>query len=290
MVTPLFAASARILSELSTIAGQPVEARKYAELFEKVRTAYLEGFVDPASGKVGPGTQASQAFALYLDLVPAERRAAVLQYLLDDIRLRQDGHLSTGIFGTKFLLDTLSREGHAEVASGIVKQKTFPGWGYMLENGATTLWEHWKGSDNTYSHNHPMFGSVSEWFYHWLGGIQPAPDAVGFDRIVIRPQMVKDLDWVRCSYRSARGMIISNWKRRGNRLQLDIEIPANASALVFLPAMEATQVKEGGKPVLRSEGIRFIRQEGNQVLLQVASGRYSFETPSPLLTAKGSEK
>jgi alpha-L-rhamnosidase len=277
MVTPLFAASAGTVSELAAILGREDEAQKYERLFEQIRKAYLERFLDQSSGKVGPGTQASQAFALYLNLLPEEQRPAALQFLLDDIRLRHDGHLSTGIFGTKFILDLLSRAGEADLASTIVNQKTYPGWGYMLENGVTTLWEHWEGSDNTYSHNHPMFGSVSEWFYHWLGGIQPAPDAVGFDRIIIRPQLVKDLNWVRCSYNSVRGTIDSNWKRDGNRLKLEVEIPANTTAWVYVPASEAGQIKEGGKPAAESQGVHFVKQDGGQTIFQIGSGHYVFE-------------
>jgi len=281
MVTPLFAASARTLSELAAILDRKAESQKYGRLYQQIQKAYLEKFLDQSSGKVGPGTQASQAFALYLGLVPEHQRAAVRQYLLDDIRLRDEGHLSTGIFGTKFMLDVLSRAGEAELALTIVNQKTCPGWGYMLENGATSLWEHWKGSDNTYSQNHPMFGSVSEWFYHWLGGIQPAAEAAGFDQIIIRPQVVSDLNWVRCSYNSVRGKIVCNWKRIGNRLKLEAEIPANTKALVYVPASGSGQVKEGGEPVERSPGIKSVRQDGCNTIIEVGSGRYVFETVQP---------
>jgi alpha-L-rhamnosidase len=277
MVTPLFAASARTLGELAAILGREPEAQEYGRLFEQVRKAYVSKYLDQSSGKVGPGSQASQAFALYLGLVPEEQRVASLQFLLDDIRRRQDGHLTTGIFGTKFMLDVLSRAGQTELASTIVNQKTYPGWGYMLQNGATTLWEHWKGSDNTYSLNHPMFGSVSEWFYHWLGGIQPAPEAVGFDRILIRPQMVKDLNWVRCSYNSIRGKIVSNWKHDGDRLRMEVEIPANTTALVYVPADAPNEVKEGGKPAADSRGVQLVKQDGGQAIFQIGSGHYVFE-------------
>ena len=282
MVTPLFAGSARTVSELAAILDREAESQQYERLYQQIQKTYLERFLDPSSGKIGPGTQASQAFALYLGLVPEEQRAAVLQYLLDDIRLRHDGHLSTGIFGTKFMLDVLSRAGEADLAATVVDQKTYPGWGYMLENGATSLWEHWKGSDNTYSHNHPMFGSVSEWFYHWLGGIQPAAEAAGFDQIIIRPQVVRDLNWVRCSYNSVRGPIVCNWKLVGNRLKLEAEIPANTKALVYVPASDPSQVKEGGKPVARSPGVQSVRQDGSNTIIELGSGRYIFETVQPL--------
>lgn len=277
MVTPLLAASAKIVSELAAILGRETEAQNYERLFQQIRQAYLEQFFDKASGKIGPGTQASQAFALYPGLISEEEQPAVLEVLLDDIRHRHDGHLSTGIFGTKFVLEVLARSGYADMVFSMVNQETCPGWGFMLENGATTLWEHWKGSDNTYSHNHPMFGSVSQWFYHWLGGIQPAPEAVGFDRIVIRPQAVKELNWVRCKYQSVRGQIVSNWKRDKNQLTLHITIPANTVATVHVPAMDAATVTESHKPVGQARGVRFLRSEKGAVVYEVGSGHYEFE-------------
>ena len=277
MVTPLFAASARALGELAAILGREPEARKYARLCEQIRKAYLERFFDPASGKVGPGTQAGQAFALYLGLVPEEQRPAVLQVLLDDIRLRHDGHLSTGIFGTKFMLDVLARAGQADLAATMVNQTTCPGWGFMLENGATTLWEHWKSSDNTYSHNHPMFGSVSQWFYQWLGGIQPDPQAVGFDRIVIRPQVPGQLNWVRCHYHSVRGEIVSDWRREKNKLTLNLTSPVNTRATVYVPATYAAAVTESHKLAAQADGVKFLRLEKGAAVYEVGSGRYRFE-------------
>ncbi|MCD6338821.1 MAG: family 78 glycoside hydrolase catalytic domain [Verrucomicrobia bacterium] len=279
LVTPLYAASARWVSELAAILGRGDEAARYRQLAAAIQKAYLEKFLDRATGKVGPGTQASQSFALYLDLLPPEQRTAALEVLINDIRGPRKEHLSTGIFGTKFMLDVLSRAGQADLAATIVGQKTFPGWGYMLANGATTLWEHWKGSENTYSHNHPMFGSVSQWFYQWLGGIQPAPDAVGFDRILIRPQMVQAVDWVRCRYRSARGDIVSNWRREGDRLTMEVEIPVNAGALVYVPLRGAkpTQVEESGRPAAQSAGVQFVGVEQKHAVYQVGSGKYRFE-------------
>ena len=280
MVTPLFAAAARNVSELAAIRGRAEDADKYRRLAARIQETYLEKFLDKASGKIGPGTQASQAFALYEDLVPAERRAAVLQTLLDDLRGPRQRHLSTGIFGTKFVLDVLAREGHAGLACDIVCQRAFPGWGYMLDNGATTLWEHWQQSDNTYSHNHPMFGSVSQWFFQWLGGIQPDPEAVGFDRIVLRPQFVKDVQWVKSSYNSVRGRIVSNWRREGGLLQWNVEIPVGATALVYLPAAAAGQITMNGKILSQAGEARFVRAEREQVLYVVGSGGYDLVIPS----------
>ena len=162
------------------------------------------------------------------------------------------------------------------MAFTIVNQRTFPGWGYMLENGATTLWEHWAFSDNTYSHNHPMFGSVSEWFYKVPAGINPAPDAVGFDKIVIRPQPVGDLDWVKASYDSMHGKVVSEWTRKAEKFNLRVRVPVGATATVFLPAKEGTPVTEAGKPFERAAGVQLLRREGGNAVLAIGSGDYEF--------------
>jgi len=146
----------------------------------------------------------------------------------------------------------------------------------MLEHGATTLWEHWEFSDNTYSHNHPMFGSVSEWFYKALAGIQPAPDAVGFNKILIKPQPVGNLRWVRASHDTVRGKVASAWQNVEGKFKLRVTIPANAYALVYVPAEDADQVTEGGQPAATAPGVKFVRLEGNAALFAVGSGEYEF--------------
>jgi alpha-L-rhamnosidase len=281
LVTPLFVTSARVVSELAGILGHTEDKEKYLALAANIQKAYLEKFVDPATGKVGQGTQANQAFTLYLDIAPKEQRQAVLDFMLADLRRAPTPHLTTGIFGTKFVLDVLSRENHSELASAIVSQKSLPGWGMMLEQGATTLWEHWEGSDNTYSQNHPMFGSVSQWFYQWLGGIQPAPDAVGFNRIIIRPQIPAGLDWVKCHYDSARGRIVSDWKRSGDVLTLKITIPMNTTAVLYIPAKAAAGVTESGKKTDEASGVKFLQMENKAAVYAVGAGTYQFESQVP---------
>jgi len=276
LVTPLFYQSARLVAGLARTLGHLEEATQLEAIAEKSKLAYQQQFFEASTGKAGPGTQGSQAFALYSDLLAAADRPKALDYLLKNIRGERRGHLSTGIMGTKFMLDELSREGHADTAYGIVTQTNFPGWGWMLANGATTLWEHWGLSTNTYSHSHPMFGSVSQWFINWLGGIQPAPEAIGFDQIVIRPQAVPELQWVKSSYNSVRGRIVSNWSRENGRLTFDIEIPANTTAEIYLPTRAAGVVTEGGKSVAHRMGIKSFRLEPGMAVLAVDSGCYHF--------------
>ncbi len=288
MVTPLYVRSAEMLGEMARELGRDQDAAEFDSLAETARGAYRRAFPFGETAQ----TQASLAFALAFGLVREPDRAAVLGSLIDDIRVRHEGRLTTGILGTKHMLDELSRGGRADVAYALVNRREFPGWGWMLENGATTLWEHWALSDNTFSHCHPMFGSVSRWFFNWLGGIQPAAEARGFDSIVIQPQTVAGLDWVRCRHRTVRGEIVSNWRREGQRTVFDIEIPVGAVALVHLPADRVEDITESGQSLsapVRAD-IELIRVESgrgggagaegatatSRVVCRVGSGSYRF--------------
>ena len=275
LVTPMYFQCANVLARLAHRLVIHQDEDHWSRLAARIQRAYIAKFVDPVSGKVGPGTQTSQSMALATNIVPAVSRPKVLEYLLQDVKEHKN-HLTTGILGTKFLLDVLTREGHIDVAYAIATQPYFPGWGWMLKNGATTLWEHWEFSDNTFSHNHPMFGSVSQWMMGWLGGIQPDADSKGFDRIVISPRVPSGLDWVKSSFQSVRGKIVSNWSRTDKALKFEIEVPINAQATISLPAKSIEDVQESGKSVSRSAGIKVIGVHNDAVALAVGSGNYVF--------------
>ncbi len=276
MVTPLYYQSAVMMSELAVIMGRKEDADKYEKLSGEIKEAYLEKFLEKEKGRFAPYTQGSQSFALYTGLTPKNEIGDAVSELLNNIR-DHDGHLTTGIYGTKYLLDVLSGYGYAEIAGKIVSQTGFPGWENMLANGATTLWEHWEFSDNTYSHNHPMFGSVSEWFYKWLAGIQADPSAIGFDKIIIRPQFISDVDWVKAHHNSVYGKIMSAWKRDENSFKLDITVPVNSTAIVYLPAENDSEIKEGGTVISDVKDVEFVKIENGNAVFTVGSGNYSFD-------------
>jgi len=266
----------KLLAQLARILGKETDAAEAEAAAETIKEAFNRKFLRPGAGEYDVASQCCQAFALYFGLVPDEERERALAALFHDIVVTRQGHLSTGIFGTKYMLNVLAESDHPEIAYGLVNQRTFPGWGHMLENGATTLWEHWEFSDNTYSHNHPMFGSVSEWFYKGLAGIRPAPEAVGFDRIVINPQPAADLKWVKASYDSAHGKIVSEWKQEPGRFELRVRVPVGATATVLLPARGVAQLQEGGKPLLQSGTVSYRGQVGSKAAVVVGSGDYRF--------------
>jgi alpha-L-rhamnosidase len=271
LVTPHYFQTANLMAKAAARIGKPGDSLHYAALAKSIQRVYLAEFFDETKGRVGPGTQTSQAVGLYTGILPESSRSKALAYLVNEIHKAKD-HLTTGILGTKYMLQVLSQAGETELAYKIATQPDFPGWGWMLKNGATTLWEHWEFSDNTFSHNHPMFGSISQWMMNWLGGIQPDSAAVGYDQIVIRPQTPRGLDWVKSSYRSVRGQITSSWKRVGDSVRFEIEIPPNSSARVVLPSGSRQVSFKGNRPFPQVE-----RLPNGSPSFQVGSGSYRFD-------------
>jgi alpha-L-rhamnosidase len=276
LVTPLYFYSAHLLSKLAEILERSADKEEFEDLRANIKSAYHNKFWREDLGAYSPGTQTSQSFGLYLGLIPDGNQDKALVYLERLIDEKQ-GHLTTGILGTPFLLDVLCRHDLSDIAYRIVNKRSFPSWGHMLEQGATTLWEHWEFSDNTYSHNHPMFGSVSQWFYNWLGGIQAAPDAVGFDKIIIRPQFIDDLQWVECSYNSIRGKITSSWQKKEGSIIVRIKIPVNAEATVYLPILTNSQIYENENLLENSESIQLLEKGDRSLIYRVESGTYLFK-------------
>lgn len=282
--TAFYYKNIRLCEFLATAIGRTNDAKGFAELAKKIKIAFNDRFFDQKTGRYDTGTQANQAIALAFHLVPEKYRESALDVLIKDIVENREGHLSTGIFGTKFLLDVLSTQNRGDIAYSIVNQESFPGWGYMLERGATTLWEHWAFSDNTYSHNHPMFGSVSEWFFKHLAGIQLDPTDSGFKKIIIRPEVIGDLTWVKAHYFSIYGRIVSQWRLEGDRLTLDVSIPANTTATVYVVAKDVADVTESGQPISKAAGVSFLYMEKDNLnprgisraVFAVGSGNYSF--------------
>ena len=280
LTTTYFIETARRLARLARVIGEEAEAKRFEAVAKESVTAWSEAFYDKESGMVGEGSQSELVIALGSGTASAAQQPKIMQRLIEALMEGDDGpRLTTGIYGTRMLPEQLSRAGRTDLAYALATRKTFPSWGYMLENGATTLWEHWAFSDNTFSHNHPMFGSISAWFIRWLGGIQPAEDAVGFDRIVVRPQVVGDLKWVKSSYRSVRGMIRSDWRVVDDGVIYEIEIPANATAVIELPLEKGEQVKESGKALNEVEGLEVLSDAADDgvVRLRVGSGKYQFK-------------
>ena len=276
---------ARVAARAAAIVGRNEEARRYGALAAEIKAAFNRRFLDPESSQYATGSQTSNAVPLALGLVPEARLSAVLANLIREIEERHAGHLSTGMLGTNALVNVLSRHGAAELMYRIATQTTFPSWGYMIERGATTLWETWSDHrEQKMSLNMKLLGSVEKFFYRDLAGIRAT--APGFREVAIAPQVVADLEWVQAQVRTVRGEIAVDWRRRGTAFELNVTIPGNVTAQVTLPkrGLQEVRVQEGerpfwgsGRPTSRVPGVAAVAEHGDRVTLQVGSGSYRFQ-------------
>jgi alpha-L-rhamnosidase len=227
----------RILERLAGRFGHEADQRLFADMAGKLKTAFNQKFLDPKAHIYQGGTQCGYILPLAFGLVPAGQRDGVIANLIDDIMVKHNGHLSVGLIGMQWLMQTLTDIGQPEVAWTIVTQTTRPSWGYMLSKGATTIWERWDTDTRDLGMNSEALliqaGNLDAWFYQTLAGIRPA--APGFKKILIQPSIVGDLTWVKAHFDSPYGRILSSWKRDGSKLDLDITIPANTTATVVVP-------------------------------------------------------
>ncbi|MEX2235267.1 MAG: family 78 glycoside hydrolase catalytic domain [Cyclobacteriaceae bacterium] len=226
---------ARIMEKFASMMGDKEKEKKYHQLADKLVKLVRDKFWDrPVKEKINRQTLFSTL--LYHGIVPNDEMEAAIDSLLNAVRNGPSGHFNTGIFGTKYILETLSEYVSPESVFEIVNSTAYPGWGFMIDNGATTIWETWKESDDTFSNCHPMFGTVTEWYYRWLGGIRPDPENPGFKAFVLAPSTPKGLRFVNCTYHSPYGPIVSNWKEvHQGTYQYEITIPGASVANIKLP-------------------------------------------------------
>ena len=272
----------RLMAGYARMLDQPADATGYEGLAEQVDAAFQKRFFKPATGVYDNATQTSSVLPLFFHLAPAEDRAALLASLANNIEHVTDGHVGTGLVGAQFLMRTLTDNGRADLAYEIATQPTYPGWGYMVSKGATTVWELWNGDTADpamNSGNHVMqIGDLGVWMYEYLAGIRPDPANPGFRHILIHPYPAGDLTFVKASHESLYGKIATSWKRDGGAFTLEVSIPPNTSATVWLPAKDAASVTESGHPVARARSVKFLRTEGDAALFEIESGDYVFRT------------
>ncbi|MFN2396954.1 MAG: family 78 glycoside hydrolase catalytic domain, partial [Bacteroidales bacterium] len=226
---------ARIMHTFASVMGDKENEQKYEKLSEKLKNLIKAEFWDkPVKRKINRQTMFSTL--LYHGIIPEKDLNAARDSVLMAVNNGPSGHFNTGIFGTKYILEAFSEYVSPEKVFEIVNSTEFPGWGFMIDNGATTLWETWKESDNTFTNNHPMFGSVTEWFYRWLGGIRPIPQYPGFKEFILAPATPRELNFVKCTYHSPYGEIVSNWQKSpDNSYRYEMKVPAGSLANVELP-------------------------------------------------------
>lgn len=206
--------------------------------------AVRERFLDLRSGTFGG--QTADALALQFGFAPETERGRIVDHMVVDLE-RRGWHLATGIVGTKYLLEALSQNGRFDAAWRAVTAEGYPGWMEMLKNGATTITERWNYTGNLEmnSHCHPVLGVVSGWMYRWLAGIRADPEAPGYRRFTVAPEIPEGLDWVRASLQTVRGPLSVEWKRAGASIELALTAPPSSEATVLLPGRAAERVGAG---------------------------------------------
>lgn len=281
-----------ILARLASVLGRAEEVRQYEQLAGAVRDAFNVTFLGEtqyAAVRVSSvdtyPNQTSNALPLFLDMVPAAKKDAVLASLLQSIVRQQDGHVDTGILGTRYILDVLVDNGHGDVAYRMVTHKSYPGWGYMLAEDATTLWERWEKLTGhaMNSQNHIMLGSVDAWFYRTIAGLSPLRP--GWKSVRVRPHVLGDLTSAEASLETAAGKVRSAWKKGADSFTLEVTVPVGSSAEVQLPLLwPAARLFESGKPLRRPgpvaepiPDLTYEGDEGGRAHVRTGSGDYKFE-------------
>jgi alpha-L-rhamnosidase len=271
VATAYWAILARQMAEMSTAIGRSSDAEKYRKLYEQIAAAYRKQYIH-GDGTVAGETQTAYLLTLYAGLAPKELDAAMTERLVKDIEAHGN-HLTTGFLGTPFLLFVLEEHGRTDVAYRLLMNDSYPSWGYMVKKGATTWWERWNGDTGDpamNSYNHYAFGSVMAWVYRRVAGIDTDGGAPGFHQVVIRPHTDASLGHVQAEYDSAYGTVATEWTRMPDgRFELNVRVPANVSAKVYLPGTASNTVTEDGKAV-------HFPFEKDAFVTSVGSGAYRF--------------
>ncbi|PHN08710.1 family 78 glycoside hydrolase catalytic domain [Flavilitoribacter nigricans] len=264
---------ARIMETFAGVMKDEVRRKQYSELADQLQQIIKERFWEqPVTEEINRQTLFSTL--LYHGIVPEEELEAAKDSLLLAVRNGPAGHFNTGIFGTKYVLETLSEHAGPETVFEIVNSTAYPGWGHMIDRGATTIWETWKESDNVYSNCHPMFGTVTEWHYRWLAGIRPDPEHPGFREFILAPATPSGLDAVNCTYQTPLGPVVSKWERQSDgTYQYEMSIPSGSKARVTIPHLQAQSIV-----------IKRLEDEGMEQPAGLENGNFELDAGTYLIT------
>lgn len=267
------------VARAAEVLNRSEDVQKYRHLADQIKASFNRHFFDRQTGIYTPISQTDQVLPLYLGMVPEDKRNLVLGRLVADLHQHKD-HMTTGFVGVMPMLLSLPDWGYEDLGYRVAMQENAPGFLQMISDGGSTLSESvtngMGGDTGDNSRFHPFGACIGSFLFREIGGIRNDPDGPqGFQNIVIRP-VTGNLSWARARYDSIRGPITSHWKRQGNRFELDVSIPANTTATVYLPAKSAGSISESGQSLGHARGVRFLRIEDNHALVTIGSGEYSF--------------
>ena len=277
-----YAHSTQLLINAARVSGNTADVEEYTLLLKKIKDAFLREYMTP-SGRLVSGTQTAYTLALQFDMLPDSLRVRAAERLVQNVK-DYDYHLTTGFLGTPYLCHVLSRYGYTDIAYKLLLQETYPSWLYPVKMGATTIWERWDGirPDSSFqtpgmnSFNHYSYGAIGDWMYRVVAGIDTYEDGPGYKHIRIWPHPGGGLTHVEADLQTYYGGISSHWQMENKILLLDVEIPANTSATVYLPGADAGTVTESGKPLTAIKEIENSGTEDGCLALKIGSGVWHF--------------
>ncbi|OFX31867.1 MAG: hypothetical protein A2W90_18730 [Bacteroidetes bacterium GWF2_42_66] len=280
--TALFYFCSEAMAHMAQAIGKKEDADKYSTLSLKIKSAFNNKFYDQV-GKTYGG-QEKNVLALAFVLAPDNDEKVVAQNLNRDVVETHNGHIATGIFGSRYIHWVLARYGYGETLKNMLHENTFPGYGYLFSRGATTFWENWgeltfadrKSNGDGRSKSHPFQGGFTAWLYNGIGGINPDPENPGFKHIILRPQFMTGLTFAKANYKSIYGLIKSEWKVNEDQFDWNISIPANTTASVYIPVTEVEKIRERNDLAKKASGVEFLKTENGNAVFKIGSGNYTF--------------
>lgn len=287
MATAYYYHFLNILQKFATISGKEADIKGYKELASEIKKAFNDRFLNVQKKLYDNNTVTANLLPLYLGIAPDSLREAIFNNVYNKIKIENHMHISTGVIGTQWLMRTLTDFQRSDIAYTLASNRDYPSWGYMVENGATTIWELWNGNTanpQMNSQNHVMLlGDLIIWFYQHLGGIKADNDFPGFKRIIMKPEIIDGLSFANTSYKSINGSIESNWHKNqsGTEFSWSISIPANTKAQVSIPAISFDSVYNNDSKLVNIEGVRFLQMDGQYAVFELGSGNYKLKSTYP---------
>lgn len=283
LATSYFYHCLKLMAGYASLLNKPQDAGRFAALADELKAAMNAKFYNKDKGYYDNGSQTSCVLPLAFDLVPPGERDRVIGHLVEKISSETRGHVGTGLVGGQWLNRALTAGGRPDIVYRFATNTSYPSWGYMVEKGATTIWELWNGDTADpamNSGNHVMLvGDLVIWLYECLAGIQPATP--GFQHIAMKPHPVDGLNFVKATHRSPYGLILSEWERDGAKFKWRVTVPPNSTATLSIPATGLDDVTEGRRPAAYGQGIKSVRYENGRAVVEVEAGTYSFASRLP---------
>jgi len=284
IATAYFYYSTRLMQKTAAVLGRRKDEKRYTTLLPEIKEAFRKEFITP-NGRLVSGTQTAYAMALLFGLIPEEMRQTAARRLADDVNHFQ--HITTGFLGTPLICNALTDAGFPELAYKLLLNKKYPSWLYPVTRGATTIWERWDGirPDGSFqdagmnSFNHYAYGAIGNWLYTKVAGIQTCPDAPGYKKFFIKPEITDKLTWTEAIFQSLYGEIQSSWERKEQKVTMKITVPANTKAILYIPSANKTEITESGKGLESTEEIKMMESNDRFVVVEIGSGAYVFESP-----------